>query len=249
MPSELKIKCIVLSTADYGDHDRMLTLFSPEHGRIDARARNCRKATSPLLSCVQPFTYGEYLLFHYKDKNTVNQGTVLETFYPLREDADRFTAAAFAGALVRSAAQDGEENEALFSLLYRTFSYLAYGENTAADMLTAFLVRFLSVTGFQPALTRCAVCGADLTQQRRIGFDAEKGGAVCFMCAPFAKSVSPRSLEAMRRILLLEEEDLNRVTLPEELRREILETLLPYTLCCVPGVQKAADSVREILLS
>ena len=33
---------IVLRHADYRDYDRMLTLFSPEYGRIDAIARGCR---------------------------------------------------------------------------------------------------------------------------------------------------------------------------------------------------------------
>ena len=34
---------IVLRHADYRDYDRMLTLFSPEYGRIDAIARGCRR--------------------------------------------------------------------------------------------------------------------------------------------------------------------------------------------------------------
>ena len=42
MPA-LNTPALVIRRADYSDYDRMVTLFSPEHGRIDAIARGCRK--------------------------------------------------------------------------------------------------------------------------------------------------------------------------------------------------------------
>ena len=40
---------IVLRRADYRENDRMLTLFSPSLGRIDALCRGCRRQKSPLM--------------------------------------------------------------------------------------------------------------------------------------------------------------------------------------------------------
>ena len=48
------LRGMVIRTVDYRDNDRILTLFTAEQGRVDAKARNCRKATSPLLACTQP---------------------------------------------------------------------------------------------------------------------------------------------------------------------------------------------------
>lgn len=248
MSGELKTKAVVLSVADYKEQDRILTLFSPEHGRIDAKARACRKAASPLLSCTQPFTYGEYVLFRYKDKAVVNQCEVLETFYPLREDVDRFTAAAFAAALCRASVQEEEGNEPLFALFYRACSYLAYGENGTREMLSGFLAHFLALSGFQPALTHCAVCGKDLRSVREIRFGAEQGGALCTGCGLFQTSVKPVTLEAVRRILLLGDEELDKIRLKEPLSRDVLELLTDYALYCVPGTEKTAEAVKEILL-
>ena len=84
--ADLICRGMVIRTVDYRDNDRILTLFTAESGRVDAKARNCRKATSPLLGCTQPFTYGEYQLFYHKNKYIIDQGEVLESFYPLRED-------------------------------------------------------------------------------------------------------------------------------------------------------------------
>ena len=89
---------IVISYTDYRDNDRMLTLFTVERGRIDCKARNCRKPTAPLLACAQPFVYGEYTLFFSNDRATVNNCDIKESFYALREDPDRFM---IASAVVR----------------------------------------------------------------------------------------------------------------------------------------------------
>lgn len=244
---EIKTKAIVLSAVDYGEQDRMLTLFSPEFGRIDAKARSCRKAASPLLPCVQPFVFGEYVLFRYKEKTVISQCEVSETFFSLREDVERFAAAGFASALCRGVVQEEEGNEALFDLFYRACSYLAYGENGIKETLIAFLVHFLSITGFQPAITHCARCGKDLRQEKTIRFSPELGGALCPGCGVFQKQVAPVTLEAIRRVLLLPREELDRVKLPEPLAGNVYAVLKDYALYCLPGAQKPAEMLDDFL--
>lgn len=239
--SQIKTRCIVTGYADYRDNDRMLSLFSAEKGRLDAKAHNCRKATSPLLSCAQPFVYGEYVLFDYKNKLAVDQCEVLESFYPLREDVERFAAASLACSLCRGAVQEGEGNEALFSLLYHTLSYLAYGESPTRDMTSCFLIHFLTLTGYRPAITHCALCGRDMRGDRVHHFDREKGGALCHACSFTGKVVSTTALEAIRRMLLLEEDQMDKVRLKEPLSREVLSLLMDYTLLYFPNVEKAAE--------
>lgn len=243
---EIKTKAIVLSATDYGEQDRMLTLFSPEYGRIDVKARACRKAASPLLACVQPFVYGEYVLFRCKEKTNVSQCEVIETFFSLREDVERFAAAGFAALLCRGTVQEEEGNGPLFDLFYRACSYLAYGENTVKDTLIAFLAHFLAVSGIQPAITHCARCGKDLRKEKLIRFSPEMGGALCTACGMFHKSVSPLALEAIRRILLLPAEELERVRLQEPLAGEVYALLKEYALYCVPGAGKAAEMLEDL---
>lgn len=245
---EIKTKAIVLGATDYGEQDRILTLFSPEYGRIDAKARSCRKAASPLLPCVQPFVYGEYVLFSYKEKTVVSQCEVLETFFSLREDVERFAAAGFIASLCRGAVQEEEGNEPLFDLFYRACSYLAYGTNGIRNTLSAFMAHFLSVTGVQPAITHCARCGKDLRQEKTIRFSPELGGALCTGCGMFQKQVTPVALEAIRRILLLSPEELDRVRLHGQLAEEVFERLREYSLYCVPAAEKAAEMLRDLLI-
>ena len=238
--ADLTLRGMVIRTVDYRDNDRILTLFTAEQGRVDAKARNCRKATSPLLACTQPFTYGEYQFFYHKNKYIVDQGEVLESFYPLREDVGRFAAAALCAALCLEGVQAEESSEAIFSLLYHTLSFLTYGENDPGDLTACFLVRFLSLAGFRPAITHCAVCGRDLREDPLIRFLPDRGGAVCMACSPVGRRIGKTALEAMRRMLLLDDDQLGRVRMKEPLRAEVLSHLVPYAKLYLPGIEKAA---------
>ena len=224
MPTELT-QAIVTGYTDYRDDDRMLTLFSAERGRIECKARSCRKPTSKLLSCAQPFVFGEFELFSNKDRTTVNGCDVRETFYPLREDVDRFMTASVCTQLCNSVIEQESPDEALFSLLFHTLSFLAYSASDPKDLLIAFTLHYLAHAGYRPSLTRCAVCRRDIRADAVLFYSADAGGAVCAACPHGGKPVGKLALEAMRRILLLTDEDLVRVVLKDDLRAELLPIL------------------------
>jgi DNA repair protein RecO (recombination protein O) len=56
----------------------------------------------------------------------------------------------------------------------------------------SFLLKLLSLSGFHPALSACAVCGGRLDPGL---FSSSQGGAVCGGCADYdAEMVAPESL-------------------------------------------------------
>ena len=224
MPTEI-VQAIVTGYTDYRDNDRMLTLFSAQRGRIDCKARNCRKPTAPLLPCAQPFVFGEFELFTHSERTTVNGCELRESFYPLREDVDRFMIASAATQLCNAVIEHESSDEPLFSLLYHTLSFLAYSDADPKDLLLAFLLHYLDHAGYRPSLTRCAVCRRDVRSDAVLYYSADAGGAVCAACPHSGKPVSKLALEAMRRILLLSDEELARVKLTEALQNEMLPLL------------------------
>ena len=87
--ASLTTPALVLRRSDYGDYDRMVTLFSPEMGRVDAIARGCRRPKSPLVNAVEPFTSGEYQLYAHKDRFSIEHCQISDSYYELRADYDR----------------------------------------------------------------------------------------------------------------------------------------------------------------
>ena len=150
---------IVLRRADYRDNDRMLTLFSPTLGRIDALCRGCRRQKSPLLAAGELFCTGEYALYQTGERCTVVSCQVTETYYPLRADYERLSHGMYALELCAAAVQPGQENERLFLLLLRSLAHLCYGTSEPRRVTAVFLMGLTSLLGFRPQVGRCVRCG------------------------------------------------------------------------------------------
>lgn len=226
--SLLTLSGIVTRYANYKDNDRMLTVLT-EQGSIGAAARGCRRPSSQLLSCSELFVYGEFVFFEKQGKYSINSCDVRESFYPLRQDMDRFYAAAHMLEVANGLAEDGANCSELLRLLYYALTYTAYTDSHPMDMAAVFTAKSLSAMGYTPTITHCASCGEDLRGLSRMGFDSAAGGAVCGGCMrQDSMKVSPLSLEALRRMLPLSPEDMQKVALPAAVREELGSALVDY---------------------
>jgi len=238
---------IVSRYVNYRESDRIISLLTAELGRVDAKARGCQRVTSPLLPAAQPFVYGRYELFYSRDKYTVNQCELLETFFPLREDYARYEAASIALQLSHYAMQENQTNEALFSLLYHALTFWSYGESNSYDLLCCFFIRYLNVCGFRPAITHCMQCGRDIRGDSRVLFSLF-GGAVCADCGG-GREISKTALEALRRMLLLSDNEIDRVRLSARLRRELALCLSDYLRHTMDHASRALNSLNIATIS
>ncbi|HWQ57984.1 MAG TPA: DNA repair protein RecO [Clostridia bacterium] len=241
---QFTVNGIVTRYADYRESDRILTILTKQLGLVSAKARGCRRPKSALLQAGELFVYGEFVLFKNGDKYTVDSCDVEERFYPLREDISRFGAGAYMLGIVNECATEGEGAEALLTLLLYALSYTAYTECDPADMAVAFAARALALMGYMPALTRCASCGADVRGQGRIRFSGETGGALCGTCEatmPGGTVVSALSLEALRRILALRDEEMKKIVLPPRVRAELKDAVNAYAEHILERRLKAFD--------
>lgn len=219
---------IVIRYCNYRDNDRILTLFTKERGRVDALARGCRKPKSQLLPCSELFFCGEFIVFKNRDRYIVNSCSPIETFYPIRNDVNRLSAASYISARTLEGVRPDAPNLELYSLLYHCLSFLAYSQQHHADIAICFLAKYLKNCGYQPTITACASCGSDLRKSGDLGFSPQAGGALCANCRGYSPSISTLSLEALRRILLLDGAELNRARLPEQARGELMRCLHEY---------------------
>lgn len=208
---QITTNAIVLRRADYRENDRMLTLFSPTHGRIDALARGCRRQKSPLMVASEVFCAGEYVLYTAGERVTVVSCAVQDTFYPLRGDFERLAHGMYALELCAAAVQPDLENERLFLLLLRSLAHLAYSETPPRRVTTVFLMGFVSLTGFRPQVGRCVSCGKPVEPAAPAGMDIdtpvaafspERGGVLCTACgAGEACRLDVKALSALQAIM------------------------------------------------
>ena len=184
--SQLVTNAIVVRRADYRENDRMITLFSPTLGRIDALCRGCRRQKSPLLAASELFCCGEYVLYQAGERTTVVSCAVTDTYYALRSDYARLSHGVYCLELCAAAVQPAQENERLFLLLLKTLAHLCYGEAEPRRVTAVFLMGMTSLLGFRPQVGRCALCSRPIEEGQEDAFVAafspEHGGLLCPAC-------------------------------------------------------------------
>ena len=173
---------IVLRYANYKDNDRMLTLFSPTRGRIEALARGCRRTRSPLLNASELFALGDYELYERGGRISVTGASLIETFYPLRADFDRLACGTYLLNLAEAAIQPGEPAQELFMLLLHTLSRLTFTDQPWRPLLAGFLLHYAACEGYKPRLQHCVRCTRRLEAEERVYFDMQEGGLCCHDC-------------------------------------------------------------------
>lgn len=193
---------IVLRYANYRDNDRMLTLFSPTKGRMEALARGCRRPKSPLLNASELFALGDYECYERGGHKTVVSATLIETFYPLRADFDRLACGTYLLNLAEAAVQPGVPEQELFMLLLHTLSRLTFSDQEWKPLLAGFLLHYAACQGTKPRLNHCVRCERKLAEEEQVYFDQEEGGLCCHSCrAPGQMPVSVAQARWMRRAL------------------------------------------------
>jgi len=187
--AQITTNAIVVRRADYRENDRMITLFSPTMGRIDALCRGCRRQKSPLMAASELFCAGEYVLYQTSERATVVSCQVSDTYYALRSDYERLSHGMYMLELCAAAIQPAQENERLFMLLLRSLAHLCYGDMPSRRVTAVFLMGLSSLLGFRPQVGRCAKCSNPILQNRVgdsviIGsFSPEQGGVLCPGCS------------------------------------------------------------------
>lgn len=191
---EIKADALVLRTADYGESDKMLTLFTLQYGKISAAAKGVRKAGAKLRFAAQPFCFAEYVLAKRGERYTMISAANTDGFYALRENIDKFYAAAALVGICDALLYDGIVNEELF--LYAVNALRGMCEGDEAEELITFFLKALELSGYMLDLTACAECGAVL--EGKAFFDIAGG---CFTCPDCAKGagVSESTLEVLKK--------------------------------------------------
>ena len=174
------MEAVVLRRTDFGEADRLLTLYSREFGKIKAIAKGARKPQSRKTGHVELFTHSKFLLARGRDLDIVTQAEMVEGHAALREDLVRATYASYAVELLDRFTVEEDQHLGVYDLLLEALAWFAGGDDV---MLAArfYELRLLALAGFRPQLFHCVNCNQTIEEQDQF-FSAELGGLLCPDC-------------------------------------------------------------------
>ena len=121
---QYKTNGLVIRRIDYGEADRILTLLTPERGKIGAIAKGVRKNKSRLAGSIEFFAESVFTLIEGRGELDVVSSARLEHFYSnIMRDYDRLEFGYEAIRLLHRSTEDLLGSE-FYQLLKSTFVYL-----------------------------------------------------------------------------------------------------------------------------
>ena len=192
-----RVDAVVLRHSDYGEADRLLTLYTRQLGKTRAIAKGARKIASRKAGHIEPFTHVRLQLAKGRDTLIVTQADTVDAYLPLRDDLILTSQASYVLELLdRFTYEDETENSAIFRLLTDTLSRLA-SQLDPWLVIRYYEIRLLDHLGFRPQLFECANCGRDVKPEDQF-FSFSAGGVICPRCGQGLRHLHNVSVETLK---------------------------------------------------
>lgn len=181
MPGAFKTEAVVLRSIRYGEADRVLHLYTLEHGRVGAVAKGVRRVKSRLGGRLEPLSRVRLVLHQGRGELcTISQADTLSAHAALREARASLERGTQACEAVLRLLDSAEPNRPAYNLLCNQLALLDADPRLATRaQALAFRLKLLLAAGFAPELASCASCGV---ADHLSGFSPSAGGVVCSGC-------------------------------------------------------------------
>lgn len=193
-----KLQAVVLSNSDYGESDRIVSLFTLEYGRLMGFARGARNSRKRFGPALEPFARIHLQLHHKDGLSSVRSADVITLYPGIRGELGAIAHALYACELVECFTPEEHPLPRLYRLLSTYLEHLdtAAGAETARRM---FEINLLNILGYRPSLDHCSRCGAEFDSR---GALVQQGGElVCRFCAATGRTISLQSLRKLSACL------------------------------------------------
>lgn len=198
-PRSLRVEAVVLRHLEYGEADRILTVFSREQGKLRCIAKGVRKIRSRKAGHIQPFSCAKLMLARGRNMWIITQAELIDAYPALQKNLVILSYASYVIELLDRFTYEEGPHQALYRLLTRTLDRLTKAEHPD-QVVRYYDMRLLDLMGFRPQLFHCVNCEEEIIAQDQY-FSAQRGGVLCPNCghaSPIARPVAMQVLKYMR---------------------------------------------------
>ncbi len=229
----IKTKGIILAQNNMGDNDKMVTLLTPDLGKIGCAAKGARRPKSALMSGTQFLCFGEFLIYKGVNSYSINSCEPIEIFYNIRLDVDKLKCAAEIAKIVNDVTDENQNTYKILQLTLNTIYMISESDKDLNLILSIFKLRLLSIIGFRPIIEKCASCNE---KEKLNYFSLRDNGLKCTPCAKSDKSaikLSDTTVKAIKYIIWAEPKKIFSFDMSEENKMELKLLTKTYLNKCL----------------
>ena len=238
---------LVLRETVTRETDKILTVLTPDRGKISLIARGARRKNSRLAAACQLLAYSELTIYEKGQWFMLDEAETLELFTGLRTDFVALSLASYLADLTDATAQT-EDTSQLLRLLLNALYALSVLHKPPQLVKPAFELRLMALSGFEPLADGCAVCGRPEPENPVL--DAVHGVVCCAACREkggLSMPLSPAALAALRHVLYCPDKKLYSFTLDTPALRQLGQAAEVYVTAQLERSFRTLDYYKSIL--
>lgn len=174
---------LLLRAVDFGEADRIVTLLTPDLGRVSALARGARRSRRRFGGALEPFGLLQVELAETRGElYRLTQATLRHAWRGVLGDLRKMTLGGAALQLLREVTASRHADVELFRVCCQALEGLDRAAQAEEAWWIGFQVRIMALQGFAPRLDACGRCGREPSPGQSACFDPRAGFLVCRAC-------------------------------------------------------------------
>ena len=238
----IKDSAIIIGVRDFRETSAIVSVITKSRGKLRLIAKGVRRKKPQLSGSLRIGSVGE-VVYYYRQESTLHllkEANFKESFYT--DSLDRLCMLQAILELSELVALEGEGNEEFFELITRSIRYLNVGDPWYVFFV--FEVGVLKLSGLYPELSKCDVCGIELSSSEEIFINPRGIEVYCMRCrGKDSLIVSRDSLKLIRNIERGESPGMEESGLEPIVKREVGKLLHYIFLYHVDGY-RLPESLR-----
>lgn len=217
-------EALVIKEMNVGESDRLVTLFSKEHGIIKAFASGAKGVKSKKGAATSLLTYGSFTIKNKNGSLRIYEATPIKMFFGAGDDIVVLTLAQYFCELSFNFAVNGTNNTEFLRLILNSLHFLTVAKRYPPLIKAITELRTATISGYAPNLIACDGCGK--FEEDIMYFNTEDGIITCGECERKQNSIPIDStmLSAMRHIVYSDFNKLYNFEIPND-RANLLSDL------------------------
>ncbi|MFC1711454.1 DNA repair protein RecO [Patescibacteria group bacterium] len=148
MARTYKTEGIVIKRLNFGEADKLLTIYSKHYGKIKCVAKGIRKLTSRKGGNLELFNQVAIFLAKGKNLDIITEVQIIDSYSTFRKNLKKVAIAYQLCELIDRITREEHANEKLFELLKNTMKNLTITNVDLNNLLLNFKTNMLNYTGF-----------------------------------------------------------------------------------------------------
>lgn len=232
MPSPTyRARCLVLRKTKLKESDLILTLLAQDGSQIRAVAKGARKPSNPFSTRLDLHCESDVLLAKGASLDIVKEARLVSGHHAIRSDFEKSACAAAMAETLERLSQQDLPHDRLYAMTAAALDAIDVLDAAHAPALcAAHLLKAVSMCGFRPSLTQCALCGSDIALSdlhpgAPVRISLPEGGVVCAQCRSSCATTETHagSLQWIHVLLMSTFDEISAIDIPLSVSYAVLD--------------------------